>query len=65
VRHEKNGLLVDHDIDSYYDALKRLIKDDLLRRSLQRTGMLDALKKHSIVTEYKRWLSVYTQVRRI
>ena len=65
VRHEKNGLLVDHNIDSYYDALKRLVKDDLLRRSLQRTGMLDVLKKHSIVTEYRKWLSVYTQVRRI
>lgn len=65
VINERNGLLVDHNVDEYYLALNRLVGDERMRYRLQRTGMSDVAKKHSIKANYGKWVSAYNRIRRI
>lgn len=64
VSHERNGLLVEHSVEGYYQALKRLIEEPLLRVELQRRGHLDLIKRHSIHSGWQAWLSAYHSIRR-
>jgi glycosyltransferase involved in cell wall biosynthesis len=59
-----DGLLVKHSVEGYYDAIKRLLDDGLLRQKLQKNGHRTVAKRHSITNNYKLWVSAYTQMLR-
>lgn len=65
VSHERNGLLVEHSVEGYYQALKKLVDEPLLRQELQRRGYLDMLKRHSIQDGWRAWSSAYHNIRRV
>jgi glycosyltransferase involved in cell wall biosynthesis len=65
VFNDRNGLLVENDVESYYTALRTLVTDKSKREYLQRTGMHDVISKHSIHTAYRQWVSAYTRIRRL
>jgi glycosyltransferase involved in cell wall biosynthesis len=65
VSHESNGLLVEHSVEGYHEALKRLIEEPSLRVSLQRRGYLDVIKRHGIYNGWSAWLSAYHAIRRL
>jgi len=59
-----NGMLVEHTVKGYYDALKILVENENLRIKLQRRGLSSAMRKHSINQGYRNWLSAYTRILR-
>lgn len=65
VQHGRNGLLVDNTTDGYYAALKELTDNKVMRENLQRTGHSDVIQRHCIQTQYSKWISAYTQIRRL
>ena len=65
VQHKRNGLLVENTVDGYYIALKELIDNQVMREYLQRTGHNDVVQRHSIQSQYTKWVSAYTQIRRL
>jgi glycosyltransferase involved in cell wall biosynthesis len=60
----KNGLLVDHTVDAYYEGIKKLLDDEYFRMSLQRRGSLDVVRRHNIGVGYRKWVSAYTKILR-
>jgi len=64
VQDGKNGLLVDHTVDAYYEAITKLIDDENYRRKLQRRGWLDVRQRHNIGANYRQWVSAYTKILR-
>ena len=65
VQHGRNGLLVENTTDAYYAALKELTDNQVMRENLQRTGHNDVVQRHSIQSQYRKWVSAYTQIRRL
>lgn len=65
IQHKRNGLLVENTVDGYYIALKELIDNQVMREYLQRTGHNDVVQRHSIQSQYTKWVSAYTQIRRL
>jgi len=64
VRHMRNGLICKHSVDGYYDAIKKLVEDDRLRKQLQRRGLLDIINNHNMATGYTHWVNAYKKVLR-
>jgi len=65
VIHGRNGLLVKNDVENYYQAMRSLIENKPMREDLQRTGHTDVINKHSIHSQYIKWLQAYTSIRRL
>lgn len=59
-----NGLLVEHTVDGYLNAIESLITDSRLRMGLQRKGYRELIKNHSIHRGWRKWLTVYHKVKR-
>ena len=64
VKHMKNGIIAQHDVDAYYNGIKLLLDDLFLRKEIQRRGYLDGIKNHSIMPGYRKWVSAYTNILR-
>jgi len=58
VRHEVNGLLTPHTQQSWYRALKRLIVDPKLRRSIAAAARDDVSQRYSVESAARAWYDV-------
>ena len=61
IKNRKNGLLVEHTEDAWYDAISELIEDTVLRRTLQKNGHRDA-RERSMSVQWTKWHRVYRQL---
>lgn len=64
VTNMRNGILVNHTVDDYYNGIKFLLDNTQDREAMQRRGFLDGVKNHSMATGYTKWLSIYKRILR-
>jgi glycosyltransferase involved in cell wall biosynthesis len=64
VQHGRNGLLVEHTPDGWFNALDKLLSNDSERFGLQYQAYKDAWTRFDITTNSNRWFSAYTSILR-
>jgi GT2 family glycosyltransferase/serine/threonine protein kinase/tetratricopeptide (TPR) repeat protein len=62
VEHGKTGWLVPNTSEAWYEAMKKLIQDESLRRSLAENAYQEVLARHTLRQNAHLWLEAYQQV---
>lgn len=62
IENGKNGLLVQHTPEAWYNAIDTLLKDTSLRQNLQLAGHAWVWKRHDIATRWTEWARAYQQI---
>ena len=62
IQNNRTGLLVEHNPESWYNAIEALVLDEPLRTSLQRVGYKYAWKHHDISRRVKMWADTYRRI---
>ena len=58
---KKTGVLVKND-DDWYDAVARLIEDNVLRQNLSVNGLKWVRKNRDIAQGYRQWSAAYSTI---
>lgn len=62
VKDQRTGLLVNHDPESWYNAITLLVNDYELRQRLAKSGQAFARKTYSMQKKWKLWDSAYSDM---
>ena len=62
VKHLKNGLLVQHNPDSWYNGIDQLLRNEALRKQIQLNAHAWVWKNHDIKHTWRFWETAYRQV---